>query len=211
MSRNIRTLFNFDPPVTPEEIQAVWLQFVEKLVALTNHPKRMKIRFCPPSMRSPQSLRVLFIHSKQPHRPSAGKKKPQKPERGIWRDSAIKIAKFVSDTRSSGHRRRPQKIEKTLRSFFQRLAARANQVQTPVQRLRIGDLHGPKFPAPQLADYGQLRQKCQAQSAQDHPFAGFDAFHFQNYIWQQACPAKQSVRQRPVARSAVVENQRQRS
>ena len=67
---------------------------LEKLVALTNHPKRMKIRFCPPSRRSPQSLRVLFIHSKQPHRPSAGKKKPQRPERGIWRDSAIKIAKF---------------------------------------------------------------------------------------------------------------------
>jgi hypothetical protein len=31
MCRNIRTLFNFDPPATPEEIRAASLQFVRKL------------------------------------------------------------------------------------------------------------------------------------------------------------------------------------
>jgi hypothetical protein len=31
MCRNIRTLFNFDPPVTEEEIQAASLQFVRKI------------------------------------------------------------------------------------------------------------------------------------------------------------------------------------
>jgi hypothetical protein len=31
MCRNIRTLFNFDPPVTPEEIRAASLQFVRKI------------------------------------------------------------------------------------------------------------------------------------------------------------------------------------
>ena len=31
MCRNIRTLFNFDPPATDEEIQAASLQFVRKL------------------------------------------------------------------------------------------------------------------------------------------------------------------------------------
>ncbi len=31
MCRNIRTLFNFDPPATEEEIQAASLQFVRKL------------------------------------------------------------------------------------------------------------------------------------------------------------------------------------
>lgn len=31
MCRNIRTLFNFDPPVTPEEIQNASLQFVRKI------------------------------------------------------------------------------------------------------------------------------------------------------------------------------------
>jgi hypothetical protein len=31
MCRNIRPLFNFDPPVTPEEIRAASLQFVRKI------------------------------------------------------------------------------------------------------------------------------------------------------------------------------------
>ncbi len=31
MCRNIKTLFNFDPPVTEEEIRAAALQFVRKL------------------------------------------------------------------------------------------------------------------------------------------------------------------------------------
>lgn len=31
MCRNIKILFNFDPPVTPEEIQAASLQFVRKV------------------------------------------------------------------------------------------------------------------------------------------------------------------------------------
>ena len=31
MCRNIKTLFNFDPPATPEEIRAASLQFVRKL------------------------------------------------------------------------------------------------------------------------------------------------------------------------------------
>jgi hypothetical protein len=31
MCRNIKTLFNFDPPATPEEVRAASLQFVRKL------------------------------------------------------------------------------------------------------------------------------------------------------------------------------------
>lgn len=31
MCRNIRPLFNFDPPVTPEEVRAASLQFVRKI------------------------------------------------------------------------------------------------------------------------------------------------------------------------------------
>ena len=31
MCRNIKTLFNLDPPVTPEEIRAASLQFVRKI------------------------------------------------------------------------------------------------------------------------------------------------------------------------------------
>jgi len=34
MCRNIKTLFNFDPPVTPEEVHAASLQFVRKISGL---------------------------------------------------------------------------------------------------------------------------------------------------------------------------------
>jgi hypothetical protein len=39
MCRNIKTLFNFDPPATDEEIQAASLQFVRKLSGFT-HPSK---------------------------------------------------------------------------------------------------------------------------------------------------------------------------
>jgi len=39
MCRNIRTLFNFEPPATEEEIRASALQFVRKLSGYT-HPSR---------------------------------------------------------------------------------------------------------------------------------------------------------------------------
>jgi len=34
MCRNIKPLFNFDPPVTPEEVEAASLQFVRKISGL---------------------------------------------------------------------------------------------------------------------------------------------------------------------------------
>jgi hypothetical protein len=39
MCRNIKTLFNFDPPATDEEIRAASLQFVRKLAGFT-HPSK---------------------------------------------------------------------------------------------------------------------------------------------------------------------------
>ena len=39
MCRNIKTLFNFDPPATEEEIKAASLQFVRKLSGFTKPSK----------------------------------------------------------------------------------------------------------------------------------------------------------------------------
>ncbi len=39
MCRNIKTLYNFDPPATPEEIRAASLQFVRKLTGF-NKPSQ---------------------------------------------------------------------------------------------------------------------------------------------------------------------------
>ena len=39
MCRNIKTLFNFDPPVTPDEVRAASLQFVRKITGM-HHPSK---------------------------------------------------------------------------------------------------------------------------------------------------------------------------
>jgi hypothetical protein len=39
MCRNIKTLFNFDPPVTDEEVRAASLQFVRKISGFTKPSK----------------------------------------------------------------------------------------------------------------------------------------------------------------------------
>jgi hypothetical protein len=45
MCRNIKTLFNFDPPATDEEIQASALQFVRKLSGFTRPSKANEAAF----------------------------------------------------------------------------------------------------------------------------------------------------------------------
>jgi hypothetical protein len=45
MCRNIRTLFNFDPPVTPEEVRAASLQFVRKISGFTKPSKANEAAF----------------------------------------------------------------------------------------------------------------------------------------------------------------------
>jgi hypothetical protein len=45
MCRNIRTLFNFDPPTTDEEIRAAALQFVRKVSGFTKPSKANEAAF----------------------------------------------------------------------------------------------------------------------------------------------------------------------
>jgi len=45
MCRNIKTLFNFDPPATDEEIQAASLQFVRKLSGFNKPSKVNEVVF----------------------------------------------------------------------------------------------------------------------------------------------------------------------
>jgi len=45
MCRNIKTLFNFDPPATDEEIRAASLQFVRKLSGFTAPSKANEYAF----------------------------------------------------------------------------------------------------------------------------------------------------------------------
>jgi hypothetical protein len=45
MCRNIKTLFNFDPPVTADEIRAASLQFVRKISGFSKPSKANEGRF----------------------------------------------------------------------------------------------------------------------------------------------------------------------
>jgi hypothetical protein len=45
MCRNIRPLFNFDPPVTEEEVRAASLQFVRKISGFTKPSKANEAAF----------------------------------------------------------------------------------------------------------------------------------------------------------------------
>jgi hypothetical protein len=45
MCRNIKTLFNFDPPVTAEEIRAASLQFVRKITGFNKPSKANEALF----------------------------------------------------------------------------------------------------------------------------------------------------------------------
>jgi hypothetical protein len=45
MCRNIKTLFNFEPPVTSEEVRASSLQFVRKIRGINKPSKANEARF----------------------------------------------------------------------------------------------------------------------------------------------------------------------
>lgn len=45
MCRNIKTLFNFEPPVTEDEVQAASLQFVRKLSGFTRPSQANELAF----------------------------------------------------------------------------------------------------------------------------------------------------------------------
>ena len=45
MCRNIRTLFNFDPPATDDEIRGASIQFVRKLTGFSKPPKANESTF----------------------------------------------------------------------------------------------------------------------------------------------------------------------
>jgi hypothetical protein len=45
MCRNIKTLFNFEPPVTPEEIRAASIQFVRKITGFNKPSKANEAAF----------------------------------------------------------------------------------------------------------------------------------------------------------------------
>lgn len=70
MCRSIKTLFNFEPPVTDEEIRAASLQFVRKLSGFTKPSKANEAAFQLAVERTADVARELLasLHTTAPPR-----------------------------------------------------------------------------------------------------------------------------------------------
>jgi len=62
MCRNIKTLFNFDPPVTDDEIRAASLQFVRKISGFTKPSKANEAVFLA-AVEEVAGVSARFLHS----------------------------------------------------------------------------------------------------------------------------------------------------
>jgi hypothetical protein len=58
MCRNIKTLFNFDPPVTEEETRAAALQFVRKITGFNKPSKANEAMF----LAAVDQIATISIH-----------------------------------------------------------------------------------------------------------------------------------------------------
>ena len=64
MCRNIKPLFNFDPPVTPEEVRAASLQFVRKITGF-NKPSQANEAAFLAAVEEIAGISERLIHSLQ--------------------------------------------------------------------------------------------------------------------------------------------------
>jgi len=68
MCRNIKTLFNFDPPVTDEEIRAASLQFVRKISGF-NKPSKANERLFLDAIDEIAGVSARLLHSLETNAP----------------------------------------------------------------------------------------------------------------------------------------------
>ncbi len=62
MCRNIKNLFNFDPPVTEEEVRAASLQFVRKISGF-NKPSKANEASFQAAVEEIAAISARFLHS----------------------------------------------------------------------------------------------------------------------------------------------------
>jgi len=81
MCRNIKTLFNFDPPVTPEEVRAASLQFVRKISGF-NKPSKSNEQAFQGAIDEIAGVSMRLLRSLETNAPpKTVKKRRRKPKR----------------------------------------------------------------------------------------------------------------------------------
>lgn len=92
MCRNIKTLFNFDPPVTTEEIRAASLQFVRKVSGF-NKPSRANEEVFYSAVDTIAALCGELLASLETNAP------PKSREEEVARLKARSVKRFVKEKR----------------------------------------------------------------------------------------------------------------
>ena len=87
MCRNIRKLFNFDPPVTPEEIRAASLQFVRKISGF-NKPSKANENSFSSAVDEITAVAARLVHSLETTAP------PKRREEEAAKARARNLARF---------------------------------------------------------------------------------------------------------------------
>jgi len=87
MCRNIKTLFNFDPPVTPEEIRAASLQFVRKISGFNKPSKANEVAFLL-AVDEIAAVSTRLIHSLETNAP------PKNREEEVTKAKARAVERF---------------------------------------------------------------------------------------------------------------------
>jgi len=68
MCRNIKTLFNFDPPVTDDEVKAASLQFVRKISGFTK-PSKANERSFQDAVDEVAGISIRLLHTLETNAP----------------------------------------------------------------------------------------------------------------------------------------------
>lgn len=68
MCRNIKVLFNFDPPVTDDEVRAASIQFVRKISGFTKPSKSNEAAF-EQAIEDIAGISARYLHSLETHAP----------------------------------------------------------------------------------------------------------------------------------------------
>ena len=135
MCRNIRTLFNFEPPATDEEIRASALQFARKLSGFARPSRANEAAFDRAVDEFSDVARRFLESLDASDRRATGRSRRSRPGRGRERGSrsrgsrAIRTRTHVRARRSEGARRTPVHLRIVTRRFHaiawaRRLAAR---------------------------------------------------------------------------------------
>jgi hypothetical protein len=69
MCRNIKSLFNFDPPVTPDEVHAASLQFVRKITGF-NKPSQANEAVFQSAIDEIAAVSTRLLHSLETNAPA---------------------------------------------------------------------------------------------------------------------------------------------